>query len=244
MIIRDADSHSRRRGRHHRLGLTAVLASAVIVSSALVPIAGQAQPGRLLGQVKLTTASTTRSTSSAYDRRSVSPRAKPLPESRNVVIYFDGIAALSDLAAMKASIAQKDEQFAPHVVAVTRGSAVAFPNDDPFFHNVFSLSRGSSFNLGRYASGVTRSRTFSRPGIVKVFCELHSHMSAVVRVFDHPWFTIPDEQGAFAIADVPPGEHTVVAWHERIGERRDRITIRPGQATTVSFTLPVLEPAK
>ena len=160
------------------------------------------------------------------------------------MIYFEGIQAEIDLKAMKASIAQKDEQFVPHLVAVTTGSSVSFPNDDPFFHNVVSLSRGSSFNLGRYASGVTRSRVFSKPGIVKVFCELHSHMSAVVRVFDHPWFTIPDDQGAFSISGVPAGKHTVVAWHERIGERRDRVSIDPGQSTNVAFTLPVLEPAK
>jgi plastocyanin len=224
--------------------LPALVSIAVIVLAAVPPLAGQGQTGRLAGHVKLTQASSSRSTSSAYEGRAIGPRAKPLPESRNVVIYFEGIRALTDLAAMKASIAQKDEQFVPHVVAVTTGSSVAFPNDDPFFHNVFSLSRGSSFNLGRYASGATRSRTFPRPGIVKVFCELHSHMSAVIRVFDHPWFTIPDEQGAFAIADVPAGEHTVVAWHERIGERRDRVTIRAGQTTEVSFTLPVLEPSK
>ena len=202
------------------------------------------QSGQLRGSVKLTMATSARSTSTAYDSRAVAPRAKPLPESRNVVIYFEGIQAEIDLAAMKASIAQKDEQFVPHLVAVTIGSSVSFPNDDPFFHNVFSLSRGSSFNLGRYASGVTRSRVFRKPGVVKVFCELHSHMSAVVRVFDHPWFTIPDDRGGFAINGVPAGEHTVVAWHERIGERRDRVTIRPGQATDLSFTLPVLEPAK
>jgi plastocyanin len=204
----------------------------------------QTPAGRLTGRVKLTLATAARSTASAYERRAVSPRAKPLPESRNVVVYFDGMPARRNLVPMQASIAQKDEQFVPHLVAVTAGSSVAFPNDDPFFHNVFSLSRGSSFNLGRYPSGVTRSRTFARPGIVKVFCELHSHMSAVVRVFDHPWFAVPDAEGTFAIGEVPAGQHTVVAWHERIGERRDRVTIRPGQATDVTFTLPVLEPAK
>ena len=200
--------------------------------------------GRVVGTVTLTMASSGKSTARAYDSRSVAPRAKPLPESRNVIIFFDGIAAPAELAARKATIAQRDEQFAPHVVAVTSGSSVSFPNDDPFFHNVFSLSRGASFNLGRYPSGVTRSRQFARSGLVKVFCELHSHMSAVIRVFDHPWFTIPDDQGSFSINDVPAGEHTLVAWHERIGERRDRVTIRPGQAIEVTFTLPVLEPAK
>jgi hypothetical protein len=130
------------------------------------------------------------------------------------------------------------------VVAVTTGSSVAFPNEDPFFHNVFSLSRGAAFNLGRYPSGSSRSKVFTRPGIVKVFCEIHSHMSAVVRVFEHPWFTLPSEDGTFAIANVPAGEHTLVAWHERIGERRDRVTIRAGADTQINFTLPVLEPGQ
>jgi plastocyanin len=224
--------------------LVPLLLASLLVDAPARATDGQTTSGSLTGRVKLTMATSRKSTAAAYDRRSISPRAKPLPEPRNVVIYFEGIAAEIDPAAMQAAIAQKDEQFVPHVVAVTAGSSVAFPNDDPFFHNVFSLSRGSSFNLGRYASGVTRARTFSRPGIVKVFCELHSHMSAVVRVFDHPWFTIPDDEGAFSIAGVPAGTHTVVAWHERIGERRDRVTIRPGRPTEVTFTLPVLEPAK
>jgi len=232
-----------------RVQLPLALALAMIAAPPSLPSAASArqanaEPGRLTGQVKLTMARSARSTASAYDRRSVAPRARPLPESRNVVVHFEGIRGDIDPIASKASIAQKDEQFVPHVVAVTTGSSVAFPNDDPFFHNVFSLSRGASFNLGRYGSGVTRSRVFPRPGIVKVFCELHSHMSAVVRVFDHPWFTIPDDYGSFSIDRVPAGEHTVVAWHERIGEQRDRVTIRPGQPTAVTFTLPVLEPAK
>jgi hypothetical protein len=69
-------------------------------------------------------------------------------------------------------------------------------------------------------------------------------MSAVIRVFDNAWFTIPAEDGAYAIADVPPGAHTLVAWHERIGERREKVTIKAGGATQINFTLPVLEPGQ
>jgi plastocyanin len=199
--------------------------------------------GRVTGTVKLTLANSAPSTASAYERRAVGPRPKPQPELRNVIIFFSDLPS-SKPAPRPAAIAQKDEQFIPHVVAITTGSSVAFPNDDPFFHNVFSLSRGASFNLGRYRSGSSRSHTFTRPGIVKVFCEIHSHMSAVVRVFDHNWFTVPSDDGTFSIDDVPPGEHTLVAWHERIGERHDKVTIRPGAAATIHFTLPVLEPGQ
>jgi len=208
-------------------------------AEAAVGRAGGQSGGRVTGSVKLTLANSAPSSSSAYERRSVGPRPKAQPELRNVVIFFSDLPGKA--APTQASIAQKDEQFAPHMVAVTAGSSVAFPNEDPFFHNVFSLSRGTSFNLGRYPSGSSRSKTFTRPGIVKVFCEIHSHMSAVIRVFGHGWFTVPNEEGTFAIDNVPPGDHTLVAWHERIGERRDRVTIRAGAATQINFTLPVLE---
>jgi plastocyanin len=198
--------------------------------------------GRVTGTVKLTMANLAPSAATAYERRSVGPRPKAQPELRNVVIFFADLPATKG-ATTPASIAQRDEQFVPHLVAVTAGSSVAFPNEDPFFHNVFSLSRGASFNLGRYPSGASRSKVFTRPGVIKVFCEIHSHMSAVIRVFDHPWFTVPSDEGTFTIDNVPPGDHTLAAWHERIGERRDRVTIRAGAATQVTFTLPVLEPA-
>jgi plastocyanin len=225
-----------------RFLLAAAFLGGILVAPLSIDPAAQAT-GRVAGSVKLTLSNSAPSSASAYERRAVGPRPKALPELKNVVIFFTDLPAVKP-AASTASIAQKDEQFAPHVVAVTAGSSVAFPNDDPFFHNVFSLSRGAAFNLGRYPSGASRSKVFTRPGIVKVFCEIHSHMSAVVRVFDHSWFTVPSEEGTFAIGNVPPGEHTLVAWHERIGERRERVTIRPGIETQINFTLPVLEPGQ
>ncbi len=198
--------------------------------------------GRLAGVVRLTAAKSP-SPASAYDRRSVGPRPMAQAEAGNVVVFFEGLRPAGPVPATPAKIVQKDEQFVPHVVAVTAGSVVEFPNQDPFFHNVFSLSRPATFDLGRFPPGSSRARTFRTPGLVKVYCQIHSHMSAVARVFDHPWFTIPGTDGTFSIDGVPAGEHTVVAWHERIGERRDQVTIRPDLTTTITFTLPVLEKA-
>jgi plastocyanin len=191
--------------------------------------------------VRLTVAGTTASAATAYARRSIGPRARALPESQNVVISFRDIPGSKHSAASRVEITQQGEQFVPHVVAIETGTSVEFPNLDPYFHNVFSLSRPGTFDLGRYPTGDSRSRVFDKPGIVKVYCHLHSQMSALIRVFDHSWFTIPDALGEFAMDDVPAGAHTIVVWHERIGERQEPVTIRAGATTEVSFTLPVLE---
>ncbi len=90
-------------------------------------------------------------------------------------------------------------------MAITRGSTVDFPNGDPFFHNVFSLSRAANFNLGRFERGQSRSREFTKAGTVKVYCDIHSHMSATILVFDHPYFTIPELDGSFELPAVPVG---------------------------------------
>jgi hypothetical protein len=140
---------------------------------------------------------------------------------------------------MRAEIRQRNENFVPRVVAVTVGSTVDFPNDDPIYHNVFSLSRAKTFDLGRFPQGKSRSEVFDKPGVVKVFCQIHSHMSATVMVFDHRWFEVPDQQGMFDLPGVPPGVHQVTAFHERLGDTTQQVRIEPGRATTVDFVLPV-----
>ena len=127
------------------------------------------------------------------------------------------------------------------MAAVTVGSEVEFPNDDPIYHNVFSLSRAKNFNLGRYPRGETRRVRFDRPGVVKVFCEIHSHMSATVMVFDHPWFAVPDETGRFQLPPVPPGDRQITAWHERLGDTTVNVRLESGRTLETDFTLPVPE---
>lgn len=227
--------------RHHVVvAIAAGVMAIVLVLSERWPAAAQGGAGRVSGTVRLTMARSAPSRATVYGGRAVAPRPKAQPEVRNVVVYFAD-APKAATATARTSIVQRDEQFIPHVVAVTVGSSVEFPNEDSIFHNVFSLSRPATFDLGRYPSGASRARTFQKAGVVKVYCQIHSHMSAVVRVFDHGWFTIPEGDGTFSIDGVPPGTYTLVAWHERIGERRDRVTIRAGATTDVAFTLPVLE---
>ena len=202
-------------------------------------VAGQ-ERASVGGRVEIGIPVATRRPTTAYATRSVGSPAALASESerRNVVIYLRN-APSKAVSPVRLSIRQRNETFTPRVVAVTVGSEVDFPNDDPIYHNVFSLSRVRTFNLGRYPRGDTRRVRFDRPGIVKVFCEIHSHMSATVIVFDHPWFAMPDETGRFALDAVPPGDHEVTAWHERLGDTTSRLRVEPGRAATADFVLPV-----
>jgi plastocyanin len=213
---------------------------AVLASSA-ASTATQAT-GTVTGSVTLTASRRAPLSTAAYGRRGVAPKPSSVaPETRKVVVFLAGTKALTTSAPQRVKIAQRGEQFVPAVTAITTGSVVEFPNEDPFFHNVFSLSRTRSFDLGRYPSGESRERSFPRPGVVKVYCDIHSQMSALIMVLDHPWFTIPAENGEFRLPPVPPGDHTLVAWHERIGEQRQRIRVAAGDTIRTTFALPVLE---
>jgi hypothetical protein len=130
---------------------------------------------------------------------------------------------------------QRDEQFMPRVLAVTVGTTVDFPNSDKTFHNVFSLSPIRRFNLGRFPPGRTGSVRFDRPGIVPVFCDIHSHMSAYVLVFSHPFFSLSDENGRYEIGGVPPGPYTLRVWSELGTAPTRRVTVTEGGVVEADF---------
>jgi hypothetical protein len=222
--------------------MSRALATLVLLLATLAAPGAQApETGAITGEVKLKpNAGGAALPSTAYPTRAVGPRAThPIPETTNVVVYLKDVVFRGALPPRKGEIRQEHETFVPHVVALTRGSSLEFPNDDPIYHNVFSLSSGSSFNLGRYPRGESRTRTFAKAGIVKVYCQIHSHMSATIIVFDHPYFTIPEPAGTFELTGIPPGDYTLVGWHERVGERTQPVHVERGKSTSVLLRLPV-----
>ena len=114
-----------------------------------------------------------------------------------------------------AVIRQKGKTFLPHILAVTSGTVVDFPNDDPIFHNAFSNYNGQIFDLSLYPPGSTRSVRFTRPGVVRIFCNIHAAMSAVIVVLQTPYFAISKRDGTFTIPDVPQGDYDLHVFHER-----------------------------
>jgi plastocyanin len=196
--------------------------------------------GTISGRVRLTARVRSPLPSSVYPSRTIGKHVAPaIPEIRNVVVYLKDPGFRGTLRTTKSELRQEDETFIPHVLAITKGSTVEFPNGDPFFHNVFSLSSAATFNLGRYPRGETRGERFVKTGLVKVFCDIHSHMSASILVLDHPYFTIPAVDGTFELPNVPPGRYTLVGWHERVGERTLPVQVEAGRTTTVDLTVPV-----
>lgn len=180
--------------------------------------------------------------SAAYPTRAVrSHETHPIPEIKNVVVSLKNVNFRGALPPRRAELHQDHETFVPHVLAVTRGSTVDFPNDDPIYHNVFSLSTARQFNLGRFPQGQSKSETFNNTGIVKVYCDIHSHMSATILVFDHPFFAVPRDDGSFEIPNLPPAEYTVAGWHERVGERVLTVRVERGRRTTIDLSLPITE---
>ena len=132
---------------------------------------------------------------------------------------------------------QRDERFVPHVLAVTTGTVVDFPNSDRIFHNVFSLSKTRPFDLGRYAAGRSKAVTFDRPGIVRVFCDIHSHMNAFILVFNHPFFALTDTDGRYRIDNVPPGTYNLVAWNEGVSSGPQAVVVPEGGEAELDFAL-------
>ena len=185
-----------------------------IAAAVLLPLAAGA--AEVSGVVRLTT------------RGVVSPAA-------GAVVWVPGAPA--GIATTSPTLASRKKRFDPHVVAVRKGATLSFPNDDRIYHNVFSRTPGSEFDLGLYRGGQDRRRTFDSPGLVTVFCNIHSQMAAFVYVVDDGAFAVTGADGRYRL-EVPPGQWAVHVWHEKGGEARSGVELPDGKASAAAdFTL-------
>jgi plastocyanin len=167
------------------------------------------------------------------------PPAREGEEMRNVVLYVQRATVPGSIEPARATMAQRDEQFQPHVLPVYLGTTVEFPNVDDVFHNVFSLSSAKTFDLGRFPKGSSKSVVFDKSGSVQVFCHIHSDMSAIVLVLENPYFATPSDAGKYVIDGVPPGDYTVVGWHERVKPITRTVRVVAGETVRLDFNIPI-----
>lgn len=189
-------------------GMVTVLALAIF-SSALIIVPNQAGAVPVLVSVKGLI-------------ELVNPKARGSSEksankdASGVVVWLEAVdASVHRNVRTRRLISQQGKRFIPHVLATEVGTEVDFPNEDPFFHNVFSIYDGKRFDLGLYASGETRPVAFNRPGVSYIFCNIHPQMSAIVIALETPYHAVTDRRGVFVIDGVPEGRYRFELWHER-----------------------------
>jgi plastocyanin len=210
---------------------------------ALEPASAADIQGTIIIKRKLTRRKVTAS-QPAYQRGpavdlAADPDEDPLAFERSrVVVYLDGPRP-SPPATF--TMEQKGRRFIPDTLVVPAGSTVSFPNLDPIFHNVFSLSKPKSFDLGNYPRGQTRTVMLPKPGVVFVHCHLHPNMAAAIIVTPNQWNTKSDGAGRFALSAVPPGNYTVVAWHKAAGFFRQEVQVTAAGSAPVQFVIPLDE---
>jgi plastocyanin len=180
----------------------------------LARVAAAAPPGRaeLTGTIRL-----------ALPGGATSPGA-------DAVVWVPGaLRAGARSSAQPPAVASREKRFDPHVLVVTRGSTVSFPNVDPIYHNAFSRTPGSEFDLGLYRRGAARAFTFRSAGLVRLYCNIHAEMAAYVLVLDpEDAFTVAAADGTFRLADLPAGPQAVHFWSEKGGEKE--LTVELGAA--------------
>lgn len=134
-------------------------------------------------------------------------------------------------------ITQRAKTFIPPVLPVLVGTTVDFPNEDTIYHNVFSYTKPKRLELGRYPPGSSRNVTFDKPGVVRLFCEIHESMTAYILVLETPFFTVPDREGGFVLRDLPPGRHRITVWHPALPRQEKEVFVPESGVVEVNFEL-------
>ena len=172
-------------------------------------------------------------------RRPVPPQTPGIPGGvEDAFVYLEPLGEGAGPAPSDpVVIHQRDRVVLPHTSVARVGQVVEFPNGDDVFHNLFSLSPGNRFSLGRYAPGVTETAVFQSSGVVQLFCDIHAEMAGVILVVTTPYVARVGADGAYTVDDVPGGRYLAVAWHPAAGADSVRITVEDDAAVTQDFAL-------
>ena len=155
----------------------------------------------------------------------------------DVIVYVVGFAE-PHVAAPKLKVEQKGRKFVPDLVAITVGEKVAFPNGDPFLHNVFSQSASRRFDLGSFKKGETKQKEFPSPGVIDVYCNIHPEMAATILVLPNRRHTRTSPDGTFVLEGVPKGTWTVFAYTRRAAKPvSSKVTVLEDGETTINLAL-------
>jgi plastocyanin len=169
---------------------------------------------------------------------SLPSQSDPSTEFDRMVVVLEGAGSRPKLPETVV-IDQRNMRFDPDIVVVPVGSTVQFPNGDPIFHNIFSLSKTQPFDLGFYAQGQSRTVKFSRSGIVQVYCHIHANMYAAIVVTSSPWYARPGPDGSFSWTDVPAGHYRLTAWHKIAGLFKTEIDVPENGKVEPTIRIPI-----
>jgi plastocyanin len=217
---------------------------ALRLAAGLLSLALPAFCGDINGVVLITKRLTKKAISlTQYDMRGMvipAPPAETAPESEfaRTVVMLEG-RSLPPKPPVTVVMEQRNTRFEPGLVVMPVGSSVQFPNSDPVFHNVFSLSGTRSFDLGYYPKGDSRTVKFDRSGIVQVYCHIHTNMYAAIVVTSSPYFGKPSDDGTFTWSNVPAGHYRLVAWHKVAGLYSVPVDVPEKGAASVKIRIPV-----
>jgi len=209
--------------------------------------AGEIFGGKIRGRILVTrTLTKKRVTVPVYQLRGIALPApdegkRTIDEMSRTAVYLEGAQDTPAGAPVERTLTQKNKRFEPELMVVPAGSTVSFPNEDPIFHNVFSLSKAGQFDLGNYPEGDTRFVKLDQAGIVQVYCHLHSDMNAAIVVAPAGWYTQPEADGAFDFSGLEAGDYTVVVWHKSAGFFRQKVRVPETGSVSVSLTIPLAE---